>query len=236
MNVHKTSMVSLDPALPEGDVKFVLGPIKLQPFPGKFGVNGRVSLVDEDFAAVACLELHLQAQLTSEVTELGELAATQDPPECPKPGDHLSHVSHTVEDGWDVTTLTFDEAITETTTAVDLKLFLGRLPLSIKMTIPALLEPGIPKGDVKVRSKEVNRSCAAHQACSQLHGDCCPNSAGAILDCCRTSTDGFEAPFQPRMPDRVVDPPLHLVGDIVVVDGQGEEITCVKVDVKPGDT
>merc|ERR1712070_205116 len=30
----------------------------------------------------------------------------------------------------------------------------------------------------------VDASCAAHTACSELEGNCCPTDAGVTLDCC----------------------------------------------------
>lgn len=70
MRWDNATMIALEPAVPEGQVKFVLGPVQLPWFPGHLGVTGTMTVVDEHNARVACLGLDLRAPLVSTVLQL----------------------------------------------------------------------------------------------------------------------------------------------------------------------
>merc|ERR1719410_1074171 len=133
-----------------------------------------MTVVDEHNARVACLGLDLRAPLVSTVLQLWEtgkpttlqesLQLQDETFQCPKPHDHLTNISHAVEDGWDVTTLTFDENITAATAIIKLKLFEDNSPRDRQATIPALFEPGITQGEVKIRSKNLAKGTQASEA------------------------------------------------------------------------
>lgn len=63
-----------------------------------------------------------------------------------------------------MTTLTFDENITAATAIIKLKLFEGNSPRDRQATIPALFEPGITQGEVKIRSKNLAKGTQASEA------------------------------------------------------------------------
>lgn len=199
-----STLLGLDPVVPAGAVKLIVGPTELPLIPGSIALSGRYTIVDEDGAAVACVALDVQTPLAAfaevaQPDERHEQAEPSEPASCREPGDHLRNVSVArSEDGWTQTTYTFDEAITTLTAEASLKVYMGSLPLTIKMNVPVLYEPGIPKGDVKVRTKPAPSSQAVP-------------AIGALSD----------------------PPAAHVVGNIVVVDGKREEITCVHVDNQP---
>lgn len=205
VNVKKegAGAVELEPAVPAGPLKLVIGPMQLPPLPGKLDASGRVSIVDEQNLAVACIDFDittplLKAKLSlpdaqpSDVAQQNMIATASDPTSCRKAGDHLTDISTTTSGGWNKISLTFDEDITQSTIAASIKVFVGKFPILVKMAVPVLYEPGVKAGELEIRTKPV------------------------------PAVQEFKAPPLP-----------HVVGDIVVSDGNNQEITCIHVDSEP---
>lgn len=208
--VDKHTQIELDPAVPAGDVKLIVGPMELPPLPGSVESSGQVAIVDEKGAAVACIAVDLFTPLGSEVAPRRQLPPLGSPQKeitsCAKPGDHLQDVTFSsTPDGWDQVEGTFDESITQLTMNGAFELILGKFPLKIGLTVPVIYEPGFAKGPFKVRAKPAPEALPLPP---------------------RQSADKTAAD----------PPPPHLVGDISIIDGKGQEITCVHTDSEPLDS
>lgn len=147
-DVHNITQFELDPGVPSGNVKLVIGPVTLPPLPGSFDISGKINIVDVDGAAVSCIQLDFHAPLSGAL-----LTSPLDTSSCAKPGDHLHDVVRSQDGDWNKISATLDESVTQMTINAQFQVAIGLLPLKIKLDVPVLYEPGIPQGPMTIRSK-----------------------------------------------------------------------------------
>jgi len=205
----------LDPEVPAGPVKLVIGPTTLPPLPGQVDLTGKVTIVDATGAPVACvaIDLHAPLALAGPAAAEAEVPAPRDPPmECPKAGDKLHDVTWSKNGTWNQYNAVLDETVTQTLVKTSFQVFLGKFPMAVKLDVPIVYEPGVPAGPLHIRVKRPEAEAAA----SSTQANPAPGQGVHIVGDI-VALDSAGAEITCRHIDNQPPPPSHTGREDIVV-------------------